>query len=256
MPTHTPSPRSRTRRLGVALVAGLALLGSLAAAPAASAAEPTADLTLEVQPASVAVGDTVTVTVSGSGVTDLYAYDLVLSVDGDLLAPAGDEPIGPDGGYTSAVAEPGTVTISHTRLGTSPGLSGGEPVVLAGAPLHALAAGTARIELSAVRLVSSTGEVSTLGAGASASIAIAATPTATPTPTTTPAPTATPTAAPTATATATPAPTGSAAAAPGSSDLAATGVDTGAWLISGAVGVALLAAGALFLARRRQGVRG
>lgn len=251
MPTLTPSPRSRMRRLGASLVAGLALLGPLAAAPAAHAAEPTAELTVEVQPTAVAEGDTVVVAVRGSGVTDLYAYDLVLSVDDDLLAPTGEAPTGPDGGYTSAVAEPGAVTVSHTRLGTSPGLSGSGPLVLASAPLRALAAGTARIELTAVRLVSSTGEVSTLGAGASVSLPIAAPGTPTPTPTAT----ATPSAAPTAAATVTPAPIGSSASTPGSSDLAATGVDTGTWLVTGAVGVVLLAAGALFVARRRQGVR-
>ena len=37
--------------------------------------------------------------------------------------------------------------------------------------------------------------------------------------------------------------------------LATTGVDAAAWLTSGAVGVVLLAAGALLVARRRQGVR-
>lgn len=251
MPTLIPSPRSRMRRFGVSLVAGLAFLGPLAAAPAAHAAEPTAELTVEVQPTAVAEGDTVVVAVRGSGVTDLYAYDLVLTVDDDLLTPTGEAPTGPDGGYTSAVAEPGAVTVSHTRLGTSPGLSGSGPLVLASAPLRALAAGTARIELTAVRLVSSTGEVSTLGAGASVSLPIAAPGTPTPTPTAT----ATPSAAPTAAATVTPAPIGSSASTPGSSDLAATGVDTGTWLVTGAVGVVLLAAGALFVARRRQGVR-
>jgi hypothetical protein len=245
------------RRFGASLVAVLALFGPLAVASAAHAAPPTAVLTVEVAPATAAVGDTVTVTVRGSGVTDLYAYDLVLSTDDLLLEPTGDAATGPEGGYTSAVAAPGEVTISHTRLGTSPGLSSTGQIVLASLPVRVLAAGTARIELSTARLVSSTGEVTTSAAGASTSLSITAFPTPTPTPTstTTPIPTPTPTATPMPTASASPSPTGSAAASPGGSGLAATGVDAAAWLTSGAVGVVLLAAGALLVARRRQGVR-
>lgn len=265
MSTTTSLRRARMRRFGAALAAGLALFGPLAVASAAHAAPPTAVLTVEVAPTTAAVGDTVVVTVRGSGVTDLYAYDLVLSADDLLLEPTGDAPTGPEGGYTSAVAAPGEVTISHTRLGTSPGLSSTGQIVLASVPVRVLAAGTARIELSAARLVSTTGEVTTNAAGASISLPLTAVPTPTPTPTatatpaptatTSPTPTSTATAAPIPTASASPSPTGSAAARPGGSDLAATGADAAAWLTSGAVGVVLLAAGALLVARRRQGVR-
>ncbi|MCI9858559.1 cohesin domain-containing protein [Microbacterium proteolyticum] len=267
MPTTTSARRSRMRRFGASLVASLALIGPLAVASAAHAAPPTAVLTVEVAPATAAVGDTVVVTVRGSGVTDLYAYDLVLSADDLLLEPTGDAPTGPEGGYTSAVAAPGEVTISHSRLGTSPGLSSTGQIVLASVPVRVLAVGTARIELSAARLVSSTGEVTTNASGASTSLSITATPSpsptatpaptasATPAPTSTATPTSTPTTTSTPTASASPSPTGSAAAAPGGSDLATTGVDAAALLTSGVVGVVLLAAGALLVARRRQGVR-
>ncbi|MDQ1135634.1 hypothetical protein QE410_000433 [Microbacterium sp. SORGH_AS 1204] len=263
MSTVTPTSRSRMRRFGASLVAGLALFGPLALAPAAHAAAPTATLTLEVAPTTPTEGDTVVVTVRGSGVTDLYAYDLVLSVDDSLLEPTGDNATGPDGGFTSAVATSGDVTVSHTRLGTSPGLSSADPLVLASVPLRTLAPGAARIELSAVRLVSSTGEATTLGSGASASLPIGAptTPTpvptasASPTPTPTPTASATPTSTSTPTASASPTPTASASPTPGASGLATTGVDAAVWMTSGAVGIALVAAGTLFVARRRQGVR-
>lgn len=251
MSTVTPTSRSRMRRFGASLVAGLALFGPLALAPAAHAATPTATLTLEVAPTTATEGDTVVVTVRGSGVTDLYAYDLVLSVDDSLLEPTGDGATGPDGGFTSAVAASGDVTVSHTRLGTSPGLSSAGFLVLASVPLRTLAPGTARIELSAVRLVSSAGEATTLGSGASVSLPIGAPATPTPTPTAS----ATPTSTPTPTASASPTPTASASPTPGGSGLATTGVDAAVWMTSGAIGIALVAAGALFVARRRQGVR-
>lgn len=255
------SRRSRMRRFGASIVAGLALLGPLAAASAAHAAPPTAALSLEIAPATAAEGDTVVLTIRGSGVSDLYAYDLVLSAADSLLEPTGATPTGPEGGFTSAVPASGDVIVSHTRLGTSPGLSSTGPIALASVSLRAVAVGTARIELAAVRLVSSTGEVTTLGAGAAVSLPITAlpapTPTATPSASPSPTPTAspTPTSTPAATASASPSPTGSAAAASGGSDLANTGLDASAWLIPGAVGVALVGAGALFVARRRQGVR-
>ncbi|MEV7828747.1 cohesin domain-containing protein [Microbacterium enclense] len=245
------------RRFGAALVAGFALLGPLCVAPAAHAAPPAAVLTVDVASTTAAVGDTVVVTVSGSGVSDLYAYDLVLSADDLLLEPTGDAPTGPEGGFTSAVAAPGEVTITHTRLGTSPGLSSTGRIVLTSVPVRVLAVGTARIKLSAARLVSSTGEVTTSAAGASATLSLTAVPAPTPSPTATatPTPTPTPTATPAPTASASPSPTGSAAAGSGGSALATTGADAAAWLTSGVVGVVLLAAGGLLVARRRQGVR-
>ena len=243
MSSHAPaSPPRAARRLGAALVAALALFGPLAAAPAANAAPPAPTFSLELTPTTATEGDTIVATVTGTGVSDLFAYDLVFTVTEGMLESADDLPTGPDGGFTSAVDGPGTVTVSHTRLGTSPGLSG--EIVLATVPLHAIGSGAARVELSSVRLVSSSGEAATQTAVAAETVTLAALPTPTPTPSATP--TASESASPSASST---------PAAVASNDLATTGVDAAPLLISGAIGIALIAAGAVFVARRRQGVR-
>lgn len=247
MTAHSPASHPRSaRRLGAALVAALALFGPLAAAPAAHAAPPTATLSLEIDPAEVTAGDPFVVTVTGAAVSDLYSYDLELTYDPALVEPATDAPTGPAGGFTSTVTGPGTLTVSHTRLGTSPGLSGTSDVVLASIPLRSLAAGSALVQLSSVRLVSSTGEVVTANDVASGTVVIAAVPVPEPQPSdpSSPSPSVS------ASATAAPAP-----AAQGPNDLATTGVDATPWFVSGALGVALLAGGTLLVLRRRQAVR-
>ncbi|WP_076493545.1 cohesin domain-containing protein [Microbacterium sp. RURRCA19A] len=228
--------------MSAAIAAVLALFAPLAAATAAHASEPAATFTLELSSSGATEGDTVLATVSGTDVSDLYAYDLVFTVTEGALASA-DAPVGPDGGFTSAVEGPGTLTVSHTRLGTSPGLSG--TVVLATVPLRAIGSGTARVELTSVRLVSSTGDTAEQTDVASETVELAALPT--------PEPSASPSDS------ASPSPSSSSSALPivsSSGDLATTGVDATPWLISGAVGVALVAIGAVLVARRRQGVRG
>ncbi|OZD56614.1 hypothetical protein CH252_04875 [Rhodococcus sp. 06-1477-1B] len=245
MSAHRTAPHPRSaRRLGAALVAALAFLGPVIAAPAAHAAPPAATLTLEVSPASVTAGDALVATITGAGVSDLYSYDLELTFDPALLAPAAEAPTGPAGGFTSAVTGPGTLTVSHTRLGTSPGLSGASGVVLASVPLRSIAAGSALVQLSSVRLVSSTGDVVTANAVASGTVVIAAAPVPAPQPSAS---------SPSPTVSASPSPTPvPAAQAPGG--LATTGIDATPWWIAGALGVALVAGGSLFVLRRRQAV--
>lgn len=250
MSAHSPASRPRvSRRLGAALVATLALFGPVLAAPAAHAAPPAAILSLSVSPTSVTAGDALVATIAGSGVSDLYSYDLEITFDPTLLAPAADAPTGPAGGFTSTVTGPGSLTVSHTRLGTSPGLGGASGVILASIPLRSLAAGSAVVELSSVRLVSSTGDVVTAAAVASGTVVIAAAPVPVPQPSTS-SPAPSPEASASASASATPAP-----AVKGPGDLATTGVDATPWWIAGALGVALIAGGALFVLRRRQAVQ-
>ncbi|MEX0152194.1 cohesin domain-containing protein [Microbacterium sp. LMI1-1-1.1] len=249
-----------SRRIVAALVAALTVAAPLAAAPAAVAAAPTAVFTLTVTP-TAAAGDTVEATLTATGVSDLYAYDLELTFPDELLAVEAEDITGtPEGGFDSAVTDAGSLILTHTRLGTSPGLSTGpgETLTLGVIPFSTLAAGTATIDLSSVRLVSSTGEVTTLANAATAPVVIAAAPTPDPDPAPEPQPEPEPS------TTASPAPTASpsttaipAPAANGSSggDLAVTGSEAAPWLVTGAVGVALIAAGAVFvIRRRRQGV--
>lgn len=245
-------PRSRRpqRRGAAAVVAALALFGPLAAAPAAIAAGPTPSITVTVD-AAATEGDTVTATVTATGLTDVYAYDLTFALADDLAEVDAASVTGPDGGFTSAVVDAPGAWVSHTRLGTSPGLTTTDttPLTLAVVPITTLGAGTADIDLVSVRLVSSTGEVATLNDVASDAVVIAPAPT--PTPTATPTPTVTPSTTPSASPTATAVP---AANDSSSGDLATTGADAAPWLVTGAVAVVLIAAGALFVARRRQAV--
>ena len=247
MPEPRPSspPNATRRRVGAALVAAaLALFAPLAVAPAAHAAVPAATFTLTLSTAQATEGDTLVATVTGADISDLYAYDLVLTVTGGTLKSADGTASGPDGGFTSVTQDARTITVSHTRLGTSPGLSG--TFVLATVPLRATGAGSTSVTLTSVRLVSPAGETATQKDVVSAPVQIA--------PPSPGEPSASP--VPSASGSATPSPSASLApAVSGSADLATTGVDATPWLISGAVGIALLAAGALLVVRRRQGVR-
>jgi len=244
MPALTPRQHPRLHRLVTALVAAAIVAVPFCAAPAAVAAAPTATLAISATPASVAVGDTVTATITATGVTDLYAYDLDLTFDPALLRIDASGATGPQGGFTTATAGNGTATVTHTRLGTSPGLSGA-PLTLAVVTFTALGSGTATVALPTARLVSSTQDVTRLTPAASAVVRIAAPSAASPTP----APSVS------ASATAAAAPATAAPAAAATPDLAVTGLDAGLWLVAGALGVGVVAIGAVLIARRRQGAR-
>ncbi len=72
-------------------------------------------------PASVEVGAEITVTVAATGAGDLYAYDLAVAYDPDLVELVDGSVVTPDGGFADATDDAaGTVAVTHTRLGTSP----------------------------------------------------------------------------------------------------------------------------------------
>lgn len=154
MSHHPPAriPRLLLAALSIGVVAFVPLGG---AAPASAAVVPDDTLVLTAEPASVSVGDTVTVTVSATGLTDLYAYDLDVAADPELLAFVAGSGTTPAGGFGSATGEAGTVSVIATRLGTSPGLVGDQTLVTLS--FTALTAGTAEISLAAGSLVDSAG---------------------------------------------------------------------------------------------------
>lgn len=151
-------------------LAASTLLALVAGAATAHAAPPEATVTIDVAESS-RVGDTVTVVVRATDVVDLYAYDLTLGFDAELLRPVGT-PSGPDGGHTSSRSGDGTLGLTHTRLGTSPGLEG--DAVLGTVGFTALAPGETEISLDGLELVSSTDETSTPGDLPTASVTISA----------------------------------------------------------------------------------
>lgn len=242
-----PSPTTPVRRSAVALAtAGLATCLAVGAAPAAFAA-PVADVGVTA-PATVDADATFDVAIDAAAAEDVYAFELEIAYDAALVAPAGD-PVLPDGGFDDVQTTDGSVTVVHTRLGSSPALAG--DLALAELAFDALAGGDAAIEVTGT-LVGSDGEELAVDASTIVTIEAAAEPA--PDPTTEPEPTdpADP---------AEPAPEET--AAPGGSsgsddtgdsddDLAPTGGDL-AWLAPAGIGlgVAALAAGSLLLLRRK-----
>lgn len=257
MPSSSP-PRTLARVLSAG--AGLALLTTLAASPALAA--PTATGLTLTAPSTAQVGDVIDLTLDLTGAEDVFAYEVTLSHDPTLLTFADAAPASPDGGFDSATGADGTVTVVHTRLGTSPALAGELPVGTVS--LTAAAPGTATI-MASIELVGADGETLVLTDAATAVVTVTAAPTQEPTTTPpveptlepteepTDAPTDTPTDAPTNDPTATDAPTTSdPAASPSSSvgssgSLASTGAQVGTLVAVAGLAVAV----GIFLLRRR-----
>lgn len=247
MPDRSPGSRLRRTALRAASVA-LAL--TLATAGAAAAAPTVGSVTLTATPA-VTAGDLVEVRIAPADVADVYAYEATLAFDPALLAFE-DVTATPDGGFDDVATTVGTVTVRHTRLGTSPALSDDvEPTVLR---LRALAAGAATVRVADATFVGTDGATVALTDAAAAAVAVAAAPA--PVPSTTPTPT--PTVAGPA---AQPAPAdtpGTAAAAAGrgtrsgAGSLGATGAEVGA--LAG-LAVLALVTGAVLVRRRAVSAR-
>ena len=231
-----------------ALAGVVALTAALAAAPAAVAAPPSATFAIGVA-ATATQGDRIDVVLTATDVVDLYAYDLEVTVPDALLDYVDDSATGPDGGFTAArETASGTITVTHSRLGTSPGLASdpAAPLTLATLSFTAEGAGAAEIVLPSVRLVGGTGETATTTDAATADITIAALPVAEPEPEPEPSASAPVAGAPAA---------GSGSSASGggaaSGSLSATGGDATPIVLSAALGAALLAAGTVIVLRRR-----
>lgn len=113
----------------------------------------------------VVVGDTVTVTVTAEDVSDLYAYDLSLSFDPDVLAYVEGSADTDLTGSTYGLAEDGTLEVVHTKLGTSPAATGA--VTLAAVTFTAVGSGPSAVSASSLETVSTAKEsATTTGVGA------------------------------------------------------------------------------------------
>ena len=258
---HPLKARSR-RRTPILVACGLSLgLTVLAASPAS--AEPTVTSTTLTATPSVTVGDAVTVDLGLAGTAGVYAYEVTLTFDPELLTYAPGTETGPAGGFDTIETGDGTLTLVHSRLGTSPSLTGD---LTAAVGLTAVDDGDATVS-AAVTLVDSDG-TSTQTSPAPAAVEIAAVaveptpgPTAEPTPTpdptaapTTPAPSATPEVVPTPGGTGTTPPSGGAGTVPGAASdnpLASTGFGAATLVL---VAAAATAAGVV-LRRRSAGAR-
>lgn len=265
---HRLRLRPRATIVSSTLVAAGAIgLAALTATPAQAA--PTATTATIDAPATATVGTAFDVDLTIPATTDVYAYEITLDADADSVAYVDDSVTGPDGGFDSVERDGDALTVVHTRLGTSPALSGD---LGASIGLTPTAPGSVDLAVTSITLVGSDGTSTTLTDPASTtiSIAAAATATPTPTPTATPTPGATATADPGAgagdpdpTATAGPSdpsdPTSGATAVaaaggdrPTGGELAWTGADVAPWI---AASLALLAAGGTLITLRARRAR-
>ncbi|MBZ5737228.1 amidase family protein [Nocardioides mangrovi] len=142
---------------------------------------------------TVNVGSTFTVTVDESA-DDLYAYELSLGYDPNVVefvsATSGTT------GSTAASTDDGTLTVTHTKLGTSPGAEG--DTRLATLTFKVVGSGTTSVSVDTVMNIGSEGTTtSTADAGTISIIAPTETPTSPPTTTPTDPPTDEPTDPPT-----------------------------------------------------------
>lgn len=220
-----------------ATTAGL-IAASLALSPAALAAGGLVGTVTVTAPATADEGDTVTVAIPVDTVADLYAYDLTVTYDPALLEFDPASATLPAGGHSSLADAGGTIHLTHTRLGTSPGLDG--PQTLATLTFTALGGGTATVQLADATFIDSLGTATPIAAPVGTEIALTAAPVTEP--------------SPTASDSASPSPSASAALAVSgdSNPLASTGSTLVVPLIAGALAVALLALGTVLVIRRRK----
>lgn len=163
-----PGGRRPARALAI-LLAPATVIGAACVAPTASAVPPSAAITLEVA-ARATEGTTLDVTAVAEGVTDLYAYSLEFTYDPTLLKFDARSSAALDGGYSIESSSEGTVTLTDTRLGTSPGLSGN--LELGSFSFTVIDGGTAGISLASASLVSSTSELTELTDAAEATVTL------------------------------------------------------------------------------------
>jgi hypothetical protein len=236
--------KQHSSRLRAALTAGGLALGMslLAASPAMAA--PTATVTMTATP-EVEVGQVVDVSVALGATVDAYSYAITITFDPTLLDYVEDSASdGPAGGFDSVEEGTGSVTILHSRLGTSPALSGD---LAASLRFTSLASGEATLSTS-VSLVDTEGVTTVLSDAATTAVAIAAVPVATTPPVATTAPTA-----PTTGGDSTSTPTASPASSTnGDGSLATSGFGVGALAV---FAVAALGIGFVVLRRRSASAR-
>ena len=235
-----------TRQRAALVASALALAFGLTAVTASAAsAAPAPSITIT-SPATVEVGQSVAVTSEVLDTADVYSYAITYTFDPAIFQYTADSASGgPTGGFDSVVLGAGTVTLVHTRLGTSPALAGSLPATLSFATIGSgTGAITASVELGGADGVAQAAVAST----ASAPVVVTAVPAPVPsTPASaTPGPSTSPSATPSATATAAPAATGI---------LALTGSDGGVLLAAAAASLLAIVLGVFAYRRRVAGSR-
>lgn len=118
----------------------------------------------------VAVGDAVTVTVEAQDVEDLYAYELAVEFDPDVLSYVPDSAATDVSGSTYEIVRDGELDVVHTKLGSSPASSG--EVDLASLTFTAVAPGAGAVTAARLVAVSSANETRTVRGLGSAAVSV------------------------------------------------------------------------------------
>ncbi|WP_162249816.1 MULTISPECIES: cohesin domain-containing protein [unclassified Nocardioides] len=141
--------------------AAVAIPGAMANANERTLTAPTAldGFSIETSAPGAVVGDEVTVTVKATAAADLYAYDLTLAYDSHLLKYVDDSATTDVSGATYATDHGGTLSIIHTKLGSSPAADG--VVTLASVTFTGLASGDSMVEATDLVAVTSADSAST-----------------------------------------------------------------------------------------------
>ncbi|KRC33005.1 cohesin domain-containing protein [Oerskovia sp. Root22] len=162
-------------------LAGATLLGG---AGAASAATTVGSYTVTASAPAVEVGDTVSVTVAATGVSDLFAYELTVGFDPEVLEYVDGSGTTDIPGFHEATLGPdgSSVVLTQTRLGTSPAAEG--DLTLATLDFVAVGAGDGGVTAERATLVDAATqatEVTDLGTAPITVTAVAVEPTDPPT---------------------------------------------------------------------------
>lgn len=160
-------PRRRTALMAGALAIGLSLVG----VSPALAAPALGSVTLTLSPTTLDIGDTVVASATLVATTDVFAYEVTFSFNDDVFEYVEDSATGPAGGFDAVTEGPGTVTLTHTRLGTSPTLSGDIALT---AEFVAVGDGETSIDIPLVTLVDSENASTPVTEAASADVIVEA----------------------------------------------------------------------------------
>jgi hypothetical protein len=252
---HHLAPRPSRLRMALtatALAVGFTIAGAGSAlAASAPAPVPTAPPALSLTTSGgTEVGQPVDVALTVTDTTEVFGYAITLTYDPAIFDYADDSAsAGPAGGFDTVVPGDGTVTLVHTRLGTSPELAGDLSAALS---FDTIGSGTSTITAS-VSLVDSTGAATVpVLPVVSEPLVITAVPVPLPVPSDTASPTASPVPSAVPSDSSTPVP---AAATEPTGILALTGVAGGALLPIAAASLLAIALGVVVYRRRTASAR-
>lgn len=134
------------------LSAMLTLLLCFSLFPAAAGAASSPEFTMSLAKEKQLVGQMITVTVDGAGLTDMYAYELTFNYDSKRLKLLGAKS-DIKGFSIKPIIENNKIVFAHTKTGAIAGENG--KLTLCTLTFEALAEGKASIELTAAKLVDS-----------------------------------------------------------------------------------------------------